>query len=86
MNRQELRDEIDFFIDHLTLEQFGDVALFCADRADRSKEFFELTGIMFSGNPNLPDAKKRVEDFRNWMTDFLESNDVAYSELRELYA
>ena len=84
LDEMRLREEIDFFLDHLSPEQFGATLLWMSTFDDEKEAIMNRwVGALFLGFLPLP---HEIAQVRDWMTDCLSKRTSMYKELLELYA
>lgn len=84
LDEMRLREEIDFFLDHLSTEQFGAALLWMSTYDDQKEAVLNRwVGAIFLGVQPLP---HEIAQVRDWMTDYLSKDIIMYKELLDLYS
>lgn len=80
---EELRDEVEMFLDNLSVEQFGHaVAWLALEDSNVEKQLHQFIGTMFLGLKPMPHELSKM---REWMVDLMHKDSQIYLELREFF-
>jgi hypothetical protein len=75
------REEIEYWLDHLSFEALGDVITACANYGSNEAPVFEILGAAFAGPKQVELRQKMIDKFRDWLVTYLMADEDYLNEL-----